>query len=93
MIVSFSDKSTEQFWETGKSKLISPSIRRSALRKLVILDDAEKYQDLMSPPGNRLEELKGKRQGQSSIRINDQWPICFKWKDNNAHDVEIVDYH
>lgn len=63
------------------------------LRKLVAVDAAELLEDLRVPPGNRLEKLKGDRAGQHSIRINDQWRICFRWKDGNAHDVEIVDYH
>ena len=64
-----------------------------ALRKLKMLDAAAKLIDLASPPGNRLEKLKGEREGQSSIRINDQWRICFVWKEGDAYDVEIVDYH
>jgi len=63
------------------------------LRKLGLVDAAEKLEDLRVPPGNRLEKLKGRRAGQHSIRINDQWRICFTWKDGNARDVEIVDYH
>jgi proteic killer suppression protein len=63
------------------------------LRKLVALDAADALEDLRVPPGNRLEKLKGRRSGQYSIRINDQWRVCFGWKDGNAHDVEIVDYH
>jgi toxin HigB-1 len=63
------------------------------LRKLGVVDAAERLEDLRVPPGNRLEKLKGKRAGQHSIRINDQWRICFNWKDGNAYDVEIVDYH
>jgi toxin HigB-1 len=63
------------------------------LRKLVALDAAEALQDLRVPPGNRLEKLKGRRNAQYSIRINDQWRVCFAWKDGDAHDVEIVDYH
>ena len=63
------------------------------LRKLVALDAAEALADLRVPPGNRLEKLKGRRSGQYSIRINDQWRVCFGWKDGDAHDVEIVDYH
>ena len=63
------------------------------LRKLVALDAAEALEDLRVPPGNRLEKLKGRRSGQYSIRINDQWRVCFGWKDGGAHDVEIVDYH
>jgi len=68
-------------------------IQRVALRKLRMLNRAMNLQDLKIPPGNRLEELKGKRKGQYSIRINDQWRICFEWQDNNAFEVEIVDYH
>jgi len=63
------------------------------LRKLLLLDGAETLTDLQSPPGNRLEKLRGDRAGQHSIRINDQWRICFRWRDGDAHDVEIVDYH
>ncbi len=68
-------------------------LQRAALRKLLILDAAESLEDLKSPPGNRLEELKGDRQGQHSIRINEQFRICFVWQGNDAHKVEIVDYH
>ncbi len=63
------------------------------LRKLVAVDAAEALEDLRVPPGNRLEKFKGDRAGQHSIRVNDQWRICFRWKDGNAHEVEIVDYH
>jgi len=93
MIDSFKCKSTKELWETGKSKKIPASLRRVALRKLVLIDDAEELKDLTVPPGNRLEELKGNRDGQHSIRINDQWRICFVWRNGGAHDVEIVDYH
>ena len=72
MIDSFKSKSTKELWETGKSKKIPASLRRIALRKLVLIDDAEELKDLMVPPGNRLEELKGNREGQHSIRVNDQ---------------------
>lgn len=68
-------------------------IQRSARRILLYLDEAEDLQDLLAPPGNRLEKLKGDRTGQYSIRINDQWRICFDWADNQARNVEIVDYH
>jgi proteic killer suppression protein len=68
-------------------------LRRTALRKLTILDAAEVLDDLRIPPRNRLEKLSGGRSGQYSIRINDQWRICFRWRDGNAYDVEIVDYH
>lgn len=93
MIDSFKCISTKELWETGKSKKIPASLRKVALRKLVLINDAEEYKDLTAPPGNRLEELKGERKGQHSIRINDQWRICFKWIDGDAHDVEIIDYH
>lgn len=93
MIESFKGKLTIELWETGTSKGIPASLRRTALRKLVMINDAEEYRDLMAPPGNRLEELKGNRKRQHSIRINDQWRICFKWINGGAHDVEIVDYH
>lgn len=93
MIYSFKCKLTQELWEKGTSKKIPAPLRRTALRKLVLIDDAEEYKDLMSPPGNRLELLKGGREGQQSIRINDQWRICFKWEDGDAHDVEIIDYH
>jgi toxin HigB-1 len=69
------------------------NLQRSALRKLWLLDAAETLDDLRSPPGNRLESLKGDREGQYSIRINDQFRICFVWQENNAYEVEIVDYH
>jgi proteic killer suppression protein len=93
MISSFKCKVTKELWETGKSKKIPASLRKIALRKLVLIDDVEEYKDLMAPPENRLEELKGDREGQLSIRINDQWRICFQWIDGDAHNVEIVDYH
>jgi proteic killer suppression protein len=63
------------------------------LRKLLVVDAAEQVQDLRAPPGNRLEKLSGHRAGQHSIRVNDQWRICFRWHDGNAYDVELVDYH
>jgi toxin HigB-1 len=69
------------------------NIQRIALRKLLLLDAAEKIEDLRIPPGNRLEKLFGNRIGQHSIRINDQWRICFRWSEGDAYDVEIVDYH
>ena len=93
MIYNFKCKSTQELWEKGISKKIPAPLRRAALRNLVLIDDAEEYKDLMSPPGNRLEDLKGDREGQQSIRINDQWRICFKWVDGDAHNVEIIDYH
>ncbi|HEU5298760.1 MAG TPA: type II toxin-antitoxin system RelE/ParE family toxin, partial [bacterium] len=70
-----------------------PDVQRTARRKLAMIDAAETLQDLRVPPGNRLEKLTGDREGQYSIRINDQWRICFRWEGNNAYDVEITDYH
>jgi toxin HigB-1 len=93
MIRSFRNSETERvFTRAGKSKL-AQSVRRAALRKLLILDAAETIDDLRVPPGNRLEKLVGNRAGQYSIRVNDQWRICFEWHEGNAHEVEIVDYH
>jgi toxin HigB-1 len=69
------------------------AISKAALKKLAMLDAADRLEDLRVPPGNRLEQLRGDRMGQFSIRINDQWRLCFKWRDEQAHDVEIVDYH
>ena len=93
MIKSFRDKDTERIWNREPSKRLSAELQRTTLRKLVAIDGAEALQDLRIPPGNRLEKLSGGRHGQMSIRINDQWRICFIWKDGNAHEVEIVDYH
>ena len=75
------------------SRQLPQSIQQVALRKLKVLDNAADINDLLAPPSNRLEKLKGKRQGQYSVRINDQWRICFEWLENNAYEVEIVDYH
>lgn len=93
MIVSFRDEDTKRLWATGKSRRIPASIRRTAWKRLAILHAAIELDNLKVPPGNRLEALKGDRKGQQSIRINDQYRICFVWRDKNAHDVEIVDYH
>jgi toxin HigB-1 len=93
LIKSFRDKDTERMWNREPSKRLSAELQRTTLRKLVAIDGAEALQDLRIPPGNRLEKLSGNRHGQMSIRINDQWRICFIWKDCNAHEVEIVDYH
>lgn len=92
MIRHFKDRETERLWNTGTSAVFPPNIHRAALRKLQQLDDATRLDDLRDPPGNRLEALKGNRAGQYSIRINDQWRICFVW-DNGAFQVEITDYH
>jgi toxin HigB-1 len=92
LIWSFADRETRTLFETGKSRRWS-SIARVAVRKLVQIDSVEAWDELNAPPGNRLEALKGDRSGQHSIRINDQWRICFRWEDDGAYDVEIVDYH
>jgi toxin HigB-1 len=94
MIRSFGSKSTEGFWRTGKTKGMPPAdLRQVAMRKLQFLDQAVRLEELFSPPGNRLERLKGDRAGQHSIRINDQYRICFVWEKGDAYKVEIVDYH
>jgi proteic killer suppression protein len=93
MIKSFRDKETERLFSRRLSRRFSPPLHRIAWRKLAILDAAERLDDLRVPPGNRLEKLSGDREGQHSIRINDQWRICFRWRKGDAYDVEIVDYH
>lgn len=93
MIVSFKSKSVETIAAGKAPKGFPADLIRSAQRKLFMLDSAVELRDLALPPGNRLEPLKGDRAGQHAIRINDQWRICFVWKDDGAHDVEIVDYH
>jgi proteic killer suppression protein len=93
MIKSFQCKETEKIFSRAFSSRLPRDIQRTAQRKLYILDAAQDLGSLNIPPGNRLEALGGKRKGQHSIRINDQWRICFVWKDGNAHNVEIVDYH
>ena len=93
MIVSFASDETQKIFLGQISRKFPKDIQRAARRKLIYLDDAEDLQDLLAPPGNRLEKLKGDRSGQHSIRINDQWRICFTWSDNKAKNVEIVDYH
>lgn len=93
MIAGFRDPETEIVWTGVRSRRLPPDIQAVALRKLRLLNSARKLDDLRVPPGNRLEALHGDRLGQYSVRINDQWRVCFVWRDNNAHDVEIVDYH
>ena len=93
MIKSFGDRDTERLFSREPVRRFPADLLRTMLRKLVALDAAEALADLRVPPGNRLEKLKGRRSGQYSIRINDQWRVCFGWKDGDAHDVEIVDYH
>jgi proteic killer suppression protein len=93
MIRTFADEASREFWETGKSRKVPADIRRVATRKLAMLHAAVRLDDLRVPPGNRLEHLHGDRQGQHSIRINDQYRLCFDWKEGDAYDVEITDYH
>ena len=93
MIKSFSCKETEKLWNEEFSKKLPHDIQKQALKKLMMLNSANVLKDLKIPPNNRLEALTGNRQGQHSIRINDQYRICFKWLDNHSFDVEIVDYH
>ena len=93
MIKSFKDKISKDIWSRKKVKKFPNDIFKVARRKLGFLEDAVDINDLRIPPGNRLEALKHNRLGQHSIRINDQWRVCFRWKDGNAYDVEITDYH
>ncbi|MEO6909487.1 MAG: type II toxin-antitoxin system RelE/ParE family toxin [Edaphobacter sp.] len=92
MIRSFQDAATERLFYTGKSRVFS-GIAMVARRKLQVLDNTNRLDDLREPAGNRLEALKGSRQGQFSIRVNDRYRICFLWQNNEPHEVEIVDYH
>jgi proteic killer suppression protein len=85
---------TKEFWDTGKSQGMPPSnLRRVAKRKLQMVNAAAQLRDLLVPPGNKLEKLKDDREGQYSIRINDQYRVCFVWKDQDAYEVEVTDYH
>lgn len=93
MIKSFKCKETKKIWNEEFSKKMPNDIQRIALRKLIMLHAAQALSDLKVPPNNKLEALKDDRHGQHSIRINDQFRICFTWSDKNAYDVEIVDYH
>lgn len=93
MIQSFKCKETEKIWNQQYSKKFPENIQRVALRKLFMIQRAKELNDLMIPPANRLEKLKGSRKDQFSIRINDQYRVCFQWENSNAYDVEIVDYH
>ena len=96
MIASFADAATEALFhgEEGKKvRSLPPEIRRTAVRKLDMLNAAREPRDLRAPPGNRLEALRGDLAGKHSIRINDQWRIIFRWETGDAHDVEIIDYH
>jgi proteic killer suppression protein len=93
VIRSFRDKKTERIWMRQRVRQLDDGTQRIALRKLLILDAAEVLGDLRVPPGNRLEKLKGDRAGSYSIRVNQQWRICFTWSDAGAEDVELIDYH
>ncbi|MCU0510294.1 MAG: type II toxin-antitoxin system RelE/ParE family toxin [Anaerolineae bacterium] len=93
MIKSFKNEETESIYQRRRSRRLPPEIQEAALRKLRMLNSAVVVQDLRSPPGNRLEKLSGDREGQYSIRINDQWRVCFIWRGSDAFDVEITDYH
>jgi len=93
VIKSFKDKETEKIYSREGSRKLPVDIQQVALRKLRMINNAKNLNDLKIPPANNLEKLKGDREGQHSIRINDQWRICFKWKDGDAHEVEITDYH
>jgi toxin HigB-1 len=93
MIRGFADKNTERLFRRERVKKFAGELQRAALRKLALLDAAESLGDLRVPPGNRLEKLSGDREGQHSIRINDQWRICFRWIEGEAQGVEITDYH
>lgn len=93
MIRSFADDDTERIWRGLRARRFPPDVQAVALRKLMLIDAAERIDDLRVLPGNRLEALKGDRKGQWSIRINGQWRICFKWMKGYAEDIEIIDYH
>ena len=93
MIRSFANRDTERLADRERVQRWSDDVQRAALRKLRMLDAAAVVDDLRVPPGNRLERLRGDRAGQYSIRINDQWRICFHWRAGDCYDVEIVDYH
>jgi proteic killer suppression protein len=93
VIRSFRDRDTERLFAREPVRRWASDLQRAALRKLRMLDAAEVIDDLRVPPGNRLERLAGDRAGEHSIRINDQWRVCFRWRSGDAYDVEIVDYH
>jgi proteic killer suppression protein len=93
MIKSFASRETEKIWNGIISRKLPTDIQRVARRKLRMLNNAKTLDDLKAPPANRLEALKGERKGQYSIRINDQWRVCFEWEQGDCYHVEIVDYH
>jgi proteic killer suppression protein len=90
---SFADRDSERLFRREFVRRFPGQLQRLMLRKLALVDAAEQLEDLRVPPGNRLEKLKGDRAGQHSIRVNDQWRICFRWKNGNAFDVVVIDYH
>ena len=92
MILDFADRDTERLFRLERVVRFQ-AVERVVLRKLAMLDAATRIEDLRAPPGNRLEALRGDRAGQWSIRVNDQWRLCFRWRDGNASDVELTDYH
>lgn len=93
MIKTFGNPETEQLWTAERTRRLPATLHKAAMRKLQMLNAAGALSDLAVPPGNRLEALKGDRQGQHSIRVNDQYRVCFEWRDGNAYAVEITDYH
>jgi proteic killer suppression protein len=93
MIRSFRDRDTEAVFRGEPCGRFSRPVQRAAQRKLKLLDAAVSLEDLRNPPGNRLEKLSGRRQGQYSIRVNDQWRVCFRWLSTDAYDVQLTDYH
>ena len=93
MILSFADKETERIWDGEVSRRLPIEIQSIARRKLRMINNARRLDDIRVPPANRLEALKGDMKGQHSIRVNDQWRICFRWSNAGVNDVQIVDYH
>jgi proteic killer suppression protein len=93
VIRSFRDRDTERLFRREPVRTWGPDVQRIGLRKLRIRDAATSTEDVRVPPGNRLEKLRGQRAGPWSIRVNDQWRLCFDWRDGDAYDVELVDYH
>jgi proteic killer suppression protein len=93
MIASFRDRETERLWQSGKSRHLTADLQLRAFKKLAILNAAVTLDNLKVPPGNHLEALRGSRSGQHSIRVNDQYRVCFVWRGGDAFQVEVVDYH
>jgi toxin HigB-1 len=93
MIASFRDEETERLWESGRNRRLPADLQRRAFKKLAILNAALTLENLKVPPGNQLEALRGNRAGEHSIRVNDQYHVCFVWRHGNAFEVEIVDDH